>query len=191
MKQLCTKCNIEQDITNFRKDQHNSTGHASQCNTCNKENQRKYYKNNPEKVKTYAKEYYKANSSRILALRKARKNKKPTKALYKTTDDQRSKQSEYYYNREGWKKQKEKVWLSRGIKNFTYEQFEKMREAQNNRCYICNSGPANNQSLHVDHDHITGKVRKLLCNNCNNGIGKLKDSIEILNKAIKYLKEHG
>jgi protein-arginine kinase activator protein McsA len=66
-----------------------------------------------------------------------------------------------------------------------------MREAQNNRCYICNSGPANNQSLHVDHDHITGKVRKLLCNNCNNGIGKLKDSIEILNKAIKYLKEHG
>ncbi len=61
---------------------------------------------------------------------------------------------------------------------------------QNNQCYICKSGPSKNQSLHVDHDHKTGKVRKLLCNNCNNGMGKLKDSVELLQKVIDYLKEH-
>lgn len=191
MKQLCTKCNLEQDIANFRKDQHNATGHASQCNNCNKENQRKYYKDNPEKVKAYAKKYYEENSSRILELRKARKKGKSTKSLYKTTSKQRLKQSEYYYNREGWKKHKEKVWASRGMKNFTYKQFEEMKKTQNNKCYICNNHPTNNQSLHVDHDHSTGKVRKLLCNNCNNGIGKLKDDVKILKKAINYLEEHG
>ena len=43
--------------------------------------------------------------------------------------------------------------------------------------------------LHVDHDHKTGKVRGLLCYNCNNGIGRLKDSIDLLQKAIVYLSK--
>jgi len=190
MKQLCTKCNIEKNITNFRKDQYNSTGRSSQCNNCSKENCKNYYKNNPEKVKAYANAYYKKNSIRILELRKARKEKKSTKSLYKQSDKEKNAKLNDYYNREGWKKQKELVWSKRGIKNFTYKQFEEMRKLQKNKCYICNSGPSNNQSLHTDHDHVTGKVRKLLCNNCNNGMGKLKDSVELLQKVITYLKEH-
>ncbi len=44
--------------------------------------------------------------------------------------------------------------------------------------------------LHVDHNHKTGKVRGLLCYNCNNGIGRFKEDIETLEKAIEYLKKH-
>ena len=42
--------------------------------------------------------------------------------------------------------------------------------------------------LCIDHCHFTGRVRGLICNNCNAGIGNLKDSIKNLEKAIYYLK---
>ncbi len=39
----------------------------------------------------------------------------------------------------------------------------------------------------VDHDHKTGKVRGLLCNACNKGIGHFRDDVNIMGKAISYL----
>jgi hypothetical protein len=44
------------------------------------------------------------------------------------------------------------------------------------------------EALAVDHNHISGLVRGLLCRNCNNGLGQFKDNIETLEKAITYLK---
>ena len=44
--------------------------------------------------------------------------------------------------------------------------------------------------LSVDHNHVTSKVRGLLCNNCNRGIGNFKDKKELLLKAISYLDKH-
>jgi hypothetical protein len=44
--------------------------------------------------------------------------------------------------------------------------------------------------LAVDHCHTTGKIRGLLCSKCNPALGAFNDNIEILNSAIKYLKEY-
>lgn len=43
---------------------------------------------------------------------------------------------------------------------------------------------------HLDHCHITGKIRGFLCSNCNTGLGLFKDNINLLESAIKYLRTH-
>ena len=77
----------------------------------------------------------------------------------------------------------------------TLDQYEAMVIKQKNRCLICNNQPINdgarqNSSLHIDHCHITKKVRGLLCHLCNRGIGLFREKIELLEKAIKYLKKY-
>ena len=59
---------------------------------------------------------------------------------------------------------------------------------QNGVCAICGQPNQNGKRLFVDHCHITGKIRGLLCSFCNSGIGYLKDSPVLLNRAIDYLK---
>ena len=78
--------------------------------------------------------------------------------------------------------------------NITLEQYAELLTLQNNRCAICgNEETAVNvntnkiQKLAVDHCHKTGKVRGLLCQDCNRGIGKFHDDIWRLKSAIEYL----
>jgi hypothetical protein len=69
-----------------------------------------------------------------------------------------------------------------------------MLTAQDSKCAICGGGPAGGikaaARLHVDHDHDTGKVRALLCNGCNRGIGYLKDDPALLRVAADYIEQH-
>lgn len=58
-----------------------------------------------------------------------------------------------------------------------------MLAEQGGRCAVCAERPAE----HVDHDHVTGKVRGLLCFNCNGGLGQFRDDPQILELAIEYL----
>lgn len=65
----------------------------------------------------------------------------------------------------------------------TLEQYEAMFEAQRGRCAICQR----DKKLHVDHCHATGKVRGLLCSQCNKGLGHFEDSLARLRAAEVYL----
>lgn len=51
----------------------------------------------------------------------------------------------------------------------------------------CCGGDNNGRTLHLDHDHVTGKFRGWLCTCCNTGIGKLGDSIAGVRRALAYL----
>jgi hypothetical protein len=183
--QICTKCNIEHSITEFRKDQHNPTGYHVHCRTCFNLSQKEYRAKNRTVVNTYANNYYKENAERIKAMRKLKRQGKDTSELHsKKTFDETS-----YYNRGGWKKRRETSWKQRGIVGMTYALYEQMLINQNNTCAICDVKHTDIKKLHVDHCHKTGEVRGLLCNNCNNGMGKLGDSIERLELVINYLKQ--
>lgn len=70
-----------------------------------------------------------------------------------------------------------------------YNQYQIMLEQQQHRCFICGEKEiASGRILSVDHDHETGRVRGLLCTNCNTALGKLKDNVTFLEKAILYLQ---
>ncbi|MFI2736126.1 endonuclease VII domain-containing protein [Streptomyces sp. NPDC018711] len=59
-----------------------------------------------------------------------------------------------------------------------------MIRAQGGLCIICLRAPA----VHVDHCHKTGRVRGVLCFNCNTGIGLLKERPDRIRRAIRYLE---
>ena len=75
------------------------------------------------------------------------------------------------------------------------EEFYKLLGSQEGRCSICrvemDSTTRRNvpNKVQVDHDHKTGQVRGLLCFSCNTGLGKFRDSEELLHAAIAYLKD--
>lgn len=73
----------------------------------------------------------------------------------------------------------------------SYEEYLNLQQNQSYKCKICGIGDdQNNMSLVVDHCHTSGKIRGLLCSNCNRGIGMLQDNVDVLQKAIDYLKEN-
>ena len=84
---------------------------------------------------------------------------------------QREAADKYYY--------KNKYGLSQ-------EEVQKMRTGG---CGICGakSGAGRHGQLNVDHDHATGRVRGVLCNSCNLGLGQFGDSKEVLVAAVQYL----
>jgi len=72
------------------------------------------------------------------------------------------------------------------------EQKNSMALKQNNECYLCHITLEEhferyNKSFAVDHDHITGQIRKLLCSSCNTAIGSMKDDSSLLRRAADYI----
>lgn len=100
--------------------------------------------------------------------------------------------------RDQWKKKKKrrnrKGWQYRRY-GLTPDQVEHLRLGQCNACKIClREFPVRSDGKYrmcIDHDHITGKVRALLCNNCNLALGHFKDNDFILARAIAYLMWSG
>ncbi len=68
---------------------------------------------------------------------------------------------------------------------------EAMLAAQGGRCAICRSNSHGHKNWHVDHDHVSGRVRSILCGRCNPGLGHFRDNPGNLLAAIAYLGNHG
>jgi len=73
----------------------------------------------------------------------------------------------------------------------TLEEYNRILGAQAGVCAICKLPPSgaykSAMSLNIDHCHTTGKIRGLLCNKCNSGIGFFQESVELTAKATEYL----
>lgn len=72
----------------------------------------------------------------------------------------------------------------------TPDQYTQMLSEQQNRCKICNVEFLGERSkICIDHNHSTGKVRGLLCQGCNTGLGVVERAENWLDKALQYLKD--
>lgn len=92
------------------------------------------------------------------------------------------------YKRQHYSPEKTHIRNIKRLYNLSREQYIKMLEDQNYVCKICKKVCNTGMRLSVDHCHVTGKVRGLLCRECNSCLGKAKDDVELLEKMIKYLK---
>ena len=95
------------------------------------------------------------------------------------------------YDKHAGKRRAEQRLRSIEDYGLTAESLQALYEAQQGRCAICREekpvrgGPA---GLAIDHDHRTGRVRGLLCVNCNQALGKFGDSTDLLIAAVLYLE---
>jgi hypothetical protein len=76
------------------------------------------------------------------------------------------------------------------IYGITLDDKRKMYDSQYGRCAICMDEIPVMSKACVDHDHVTGEIRMLLCHRCNRCLGLLQDDITILDRAIRYLKSY-
>jgi hypothetical protein len=80
----------------------------------------------------------------------------------------------------------------------TIEDVQAMFEQQRGLCACCGNPETSIvqrtgkiKMLHIDHDHTTGKVRGLLCQDCNMSLGHLQDSSQRIQLLLDYAKAHG
>jgi hypothetical protein len=119
----------------------------------------------------------------------ARKDSKSCWSCYKKNNSRTKPRKDYARN---WHLQKKY--------GLTSEDFDVYWIAGKGRCFICEKKlemPKSGQGqgldvVAVDHDHKSGRIRGLLCNACNKGLGFFNDDIELLKKATKYMEmNHG
>lgn len=120
--------------------------------------------------------------------------------LSKRTRCLESKYAKKYQKIHRIKLKKAKILWDKRHPNYAYEHhFKKkygitlydkieMIKKQNNKCLICKT-ELFGRKAHLDHCHKTGKIRGVLCGNCNNGLSGFRDNIENLKNAINYLKK--
>lgn len=138
---------------------------------------KKWRADNLDHAKKYAKEWRAKNSDRIKAEQKIR-----SRAWYLANKDRASKASRGHELKKFWPGLKAAEALIK---------YEEMRLLQNGQCLICKVHDSELRvSLNVDHCHDTGKVRGLLCGNCNRGLGLFKSRRDLLESASLYLERN-
>jgi hypothetical protein len=145
-----------------------------QCKQCSRE---KYLENKEKKIAQAAKwnKEHKAERKSIVA----RSLKKCGWKQY-DTPERKAKNNLRIFMRQPY------------LKNYgiTQADYDAMLERQQHRCKICRRHKSEfKRRLHVDHCHTTKKVRGLLCDMCNTGLGRFRDDVTLLFSAVQYLNE--
>lgn len=159
----------------------------------------------PEKQKKAVKNWYKKNPGRHDKTSKAWRLKNPRRAKKAIENWNKKNPEKRYKATKTWVlKNLEKVKLFRiqrvksgqsrhdarkYLYGITKDQFQKMIKIQKNKCAICKKVFIGPKAPAVDHNHLTKKIRGLLCSSCNTGLGNFKDSLKYLLQAIKYIRK--
>lgn len=139
-------------------------------------------RDDPGKVRAEARKRY---AERDLAAQKRRWLDKQRSTPATNEAMKAKRRAEYAANKDRWVRE----WRLR-LYGLTTEQHAAMLTEQRGCCPICQVAfdPNRPRHQHIDHDHATGTVRGILCNDCNLGLGRFKDSPANLSGATAYLR---
>jgi hypothetical protein len=164
MKQ-CKKCGASKPLDDFYRAAGTRDGHRGDCKACSSEDKRRRYLANTQAAIDRVRRWQQANPERVNATQRARRAKPEAKL-------------------------RERAGHLMRKYGMTIEQYDAMLEAQGGGCFICGRPPREDISLHVGHDHSTGKVRGILCFCCNNALADFQEDPELLKKAATYVSWH-
>jgi hypothetical protein len=176
---LCNACKGEFPASSFHKAATTTRGYQYKCKACVSLLDTNLTPERRQVKLTALKEWRVANPD------KRQEQKRRHYEKHKDRIDQRAK--DWYENN------KERHVHNALLRKYgvTLEQYNLLRAQQDFCCAICNDHEDSvGKKMFVDHDHVTGKIRKLLCTKCNVGIGMLKDNPDIMERAAKYLRDH-
>lgn len=168
---ICFKCKKQKELCEFGKDLRKKDNLCIYCKPCQTEIRKKHFDETVDK--------------------KAQ-NRQLKWSLMSEEDKQKHRDSGREWARNNYQRRKS-YWRIKRLKkeyNLTIEEFDNMLENQEYKCSICKCLLETEWTTNIDHCHVSGKVRSLLCNKCNSGLGSFKDNIEFLEEAIKYLRKH-
>ncbi len=164
---ICLQCKLNLEEKEFSKASRTKDGLRWTCKKCCK-NKMDQYRSNPDVVKRERarnNQYNKNNPDVIKRAKKKWENNNP----------------------EGFKRYN--LLCKYGL---TLEKYNEILASQNECCAICKEHQSKQKkSLYVDHCHVSGKIRGLLCYQCNIVLGHFRDSPIILQFCMDYLKHHG
>ena len=141
-----------------------------------------------EQRTAYNKEY--SSRPEVVAwakIRNARPERKQVRKEYKKSELGKGAEKRYRETNKEKINARLKANRLKYLYGISIDQYKSILEQQEGRCAICNT---DSLRMHLDHDHITGNVRGILCTKCNMGIGLLKDDFALLQKAVDYLKKY-
>jgi hypothetical protein len=191
----CSQCERTKPIADFRVhfyDKKSGKPRYGKCRLCERENYRRKHgqqpKNSPVdgiKLCTVCDERKPVELFRQVGVKR---DGSPSYSW--CLDCNKAKQREYTrIYRETKREQRHEYWRRRNY-GLTPEQQKQLWEQANGRCQICGADPTERDpKLCVDHDHVTGRVRGLLCRNCNTAVGLLNDEPSLVERALHYLQE--
>lgn len=165
---ICSKCGLEKQATDFPKDRR-------QCRACRSVVAAQSKAKRREQIREKARADYWKDPEKARAV--------ASNQYHKDIEYSRSKQRSYQQRNPHVQKSS---FLKRAY-GLTIEDYERILNSQHGVCKICGSKDTY-KKLAVDHCHTTGRIRGLLCQNCNHGLGKFKDSAELLIAAVRYLE---
>lgn len=132
-----------------------------------------------DRDKQYKKEYYHKNKERL-----KKYNKDHNKEYYqKNKEVIKRKKREYKQNNKEYIEERR----CKKTYNLTFEEIDQILITQNHKCLICGKSLMETKRC-IDHDHKTGKIRGILCDMCNTGLGHFYDNPEFLRKTVLYIE---
>jgi hypothetical protein len=163
----CKKCGEMKPLDAYYRTPGTRDGRRGDCIACNLADKARRHRDNPEPARERAREWHADPANRA-----------------------RTAANHERYRADGRKQRSNRASHLKRKYGITIEQYDAKLAEQAGVCAICRCPPRSDISLHVDHNHVTGELRGLLCFSCNVTVGHVREDHERLQSIASYLTSH-